>query len=97
VYAATADMNLWSHTCKLLWKKGRGFAVLGVQSGMGSKYRERPLMEVYQGSDAMQRWLEGTLDQLAPPVKVTPVGPPQVSPELQKQLEKAKQAGEEQK
>jgi hypothetical protein len=97
VYAATADMNLWSQTGKLLWKKRRGFAVLGVQSGMGSKYRERPLTEVYQDTDAMQRWLEGTFGQLAPRVKVTPAGAPQISPELQKQLEKAKQAGEEQK
>jgi len=64
---------------------------------MGSKYRERPLTEVYQDTDAMQRWLEGTFGQLAPRVKVTPAGAPQISPELQKQLEKAKQAGEEQK
>ena len=97
VYAATAEMNLWSPTGKLLWKKRRGFAVLGVKSGMGSKYRERPLTEVYQNNDAVERWLEGTLGQLAPPVKAAPTGPSQLSPELQKQLEKAKQAGEEQK
>jgi len=97
VYAASADMNLWSQTGKLLWKKRRGFAVLGVQSGMGSKYRGRPLTEVYEDSGAMQRWLEGTLGQLAPPVKGTPAEAPQISPEPQKQLEKAKQAGEEQK
>ena len=95
VYAATADMNLWSQTGKLLWKKRRGFAVLGVQSGMGSKFRERPLTEVYEDSGAMQRWLEGTLGDLAPPVKGT--GAPQISPELQKQLQKAKQVGEEPK
>jgi hypothetical protein len=84
VYAATADMNLWSQTGKLLWKKRRGFAVLGVQSGMGSKYRERPLTEVYTDSDKMQRWLADTLGQLAPPLKGTPPGAPQMSPELQK-------------
>jgi hypothetical protein len=95
VYAATVDMSLWSQTGKLLWKKRRGFAVLGVQSGMGSKYRERPLTEVYEDNDAMRRWLEGTLGQLAPPVKGTET--PQLSPDLQKQREKAKQAGEEQK
>ena len=96
VYAATADMNLWSQNGKLLWKKRRGFAVLGVQSGMGSKYRERPLTEVYVDSGAMERWLEGTLSQLAPPLKGTPAGTPQTSPELQNQLEKAKQTSEEQ-
>ena len=70
---------------------------MGVKSGMGSKYRERPLTEVYQDSDAMQRWLQAALSQLAPPVNVTPVTQLQLSPELQMQLEKAKQAGEEQK
>ena len=97
VYAATADMNLWSQTGKLLWKKRRGFAVLGVRSSMGSNYRERPLTEVYQNTDTMQRWLESTLGQLVPPRKTAPAGTTQISPELQKQLENAKQAGEEQK
>ena len=78
VYAATAEMNLWSQTGKLLWKKRRGFAVLGMQSGMGSKYRARPLTEVYVDSGAMQRWLEGTLGQLAPPLKETPAGTPRL-------------------
>jgi hypothetical protein len=92
VYAATADMSLWSQTGTLLWKKRRGFAVLGVQSGMGSKIRERPLIEVYQNNDAMQHWLVGALGELAPPQ-----GTGGISPDLRKQLEKAKQAGEEQK
>jgi hypothetical protein len=64
-------MNLWSQSGKLLWKKRRGFAVLAVQSGMAGKYRERPLKEVYDNSDAMQRWLIDTLSQLAPPVHGT--------------------------
>jgi hypothetical protein len=97
VSAVTADMNLWSQSGKLLWKKRRGFAVLGVQSGMGGKYRERPLKEVYDDTAAMQRWLVATLSQLAPPTRGTTAEPQQVYPEVQKQLEKAKQAGEEQK
>jgi len=96
VYAATADVSLWSQTGKLLWKKRRGFAVLGVQSGLATKYHERPLTEVYKDSGAMRRWLGETLGQLAP-AKATPAAPSQLSPELQKQLEKARQAGEEQK
>ena len=84
VYAATADMNLWTRTGKLLWKKRRGFAVLGVQSGMGSSYRERPLTEVYQDGEAMRRWLEATLGQLAPPIKTTAGGPHQLAPEPHK-------------
>ena len=66
VYAVTADMNLWSNSGKLLWKKRRGFAVLAVQSGLGGKYHERPLKDVYDDHDAMQRWLIDTLSQLAP-------------------------------
>ena len=97
VYAATADMNLWSQTGTLLWKKRRGFAALGVQSGIELKYRERPLSEVYDDSGAMQRWLEETLGQIAPPIRRPAVETPQISPELRQQLEKAKQAGEEQK
>jgi len=96
VYAATVDMSLWSQAGKLLWKKRRGFAALGVQSGLATKYHERPLTEVYQDSGAMQRWLGETFAQLAS-AGATPAGPPQLSPELQKQLEKARQAGEEQK
>ena len=85
VYAATADMSLWSQTGKLLWKKRRGFAVLALQSGVNSKYRERPLTEVYADQHAMQRWLADTLGQLAPPVINTPMAAPALSPELQKQ------------
>jgi hypothetical protein len=96
VYAATADMSLWNPEGKLLWKKRRGFAVLGVQTGMGSKYRERPLTEVYEDSAAMQHWLAETLRLLAPPLHGPAPGAPQISPELQKQLDKAKQAGEQQ-
>lgn len=66
-YAATADMSLWSRTGKLLWKKRRGFALLGVKTDNGSKFRERPLTEVYANSDFMQRWLADTLGELAPP------------------------------
>jgi hypothetical protein len=97
VFAVSTDMNLYSQSGKLLWKKRRGFAVLGVQSGVGGKYRERPLKEVYDDNDTMQRWLIGTLSQLAPPVKGVTVDSPQLSPELQKELDKAKQAGEDQK
>lgn len=72
VYAATADMSLWNQTGKLLWKKRRGFAVLGMQTGMGARYRERPLTEVYEDNDTMQRWLGETLGQLTGPIKATP-------------------------
>ena len=96
VYAATADMSLWSKDGKLLWKKRRGFATLAVQAGFGGKYRERPLKEIYGESDLMQRWLVDTLSALAPPVSGSVAEKP-LSPELQQQLDKAKQAGEEQK
>ena len=78
VYAATADMSLWNRSGKLLWKKRRGFAVLGVQSGIGSNYHERPLTEVYRDTHTMEKWLQETLGDLAPPVMAAPAG---VSPE----------------
>jgi hypothetical protein len=76
VYAATAEMYLWSRAGFLLWKQRRGFAVLGVKSGISSKLRERPLSEVYRDSDAMQGWLEATLGTLAPPIKRPAANPP---------------------
>jgi hypothetical protein len=96
VYAATTDMSLWNPAGKLLWKKRRGFAALAMQSGSASKYHERPLTEVYKDSAAMERWLSETLGELAPLIKRITPDTPQISPELQKQLEKAKQAGEQQ-
>lgn len=70
VYAATVDMKLWNGSGKLLWQKRRGFAALGFQTGVGASYRERPLTEVYQNSEAMKNWLATTLGVLARPVKV---------------------------
>ena len=90
VYAATAEMNLWSQTGVLLWKKRRGFAVLGVHTGLELKYRERPLTEVYEDSGVMQRWLEETIGQIAPPVRRPTVETPQISTGSQQQLERAK-------
>jgi hypothetical protein len=81
VYAATADMTLWNQSGKVLWKKRRGFAVLAVQSGVASRYRPRPLAEVYENREAMQRWLADTLGPLAPPAAVVPAGQSQKQPE----------------
>jgi hypothetical protein len=92
VYAATVEMNLWSRNGKILWQKRRGFAALGFQTGVGYKYRERPLTEVYANTEAMNNWLAATLGGLARPVKVSM--PEQVSPELMKQLDKVKQRDE---
>lgn len=71
VYAVTVDMHLWSRSGKLLWKTRRGFAALGFKSGMGFKYRARPLTEVYTNQTAMENWLVTTLGDLAPPTGVT--------------------------
>ena len=64
---------------------------------MGTKYRERPLTQVYPDEKFMETWLEDALGQLAPRVRGNLNSTPPISPELQQQLEKAKQAGEEQK
>lgn len=94
VYAASADMNLWSKTGALLWKKRRGFAALGVQSGIELKYRGRPLTEVYDDSAAIERWLEETLGEIAPPGRRPSVEAPLTSPVPRQELEKAKQSSE---
>ena len=88
VYAATADMSLWSRNGQALWKERRGFAVLGMQMAIGSRYRERPLTEVYQDHDVMQRWLSDTLGELAPSIKVAPAPSLQPSSEIQNRLDK---------
>ena len=83
VYAASVDMKLWDPTGKLLWRKRRGFATLGEESGLSGKYRERPLKEVYGNSAFMQQWLVDMLSQLAPPVHgVEPNSQPAQSPRL---------------
>jgi len=81
VYAATADMSLWSRTGTLLWKKRRGFAILAVQTGISGKYRPRPLTEVYPDTVAMDWWLKGTFGQLVPPVKAPAAALPPVPPQ----------------
>jgi hypothetical protein len=65
VYAATADMSLWSPAGMLLWKRRRGFAVLGVQTAPGAQFHERPLTEVYQNAQFMHSWLAGTFGEFA--------------------------------
>jgi hypothetical protein len=72
VYAATADMSLCNKAGKQLWKRRKGFAVLGLQTAIGARYRERPLTDVYQNSDAMQRWLTNTLGDIVSIVKGSP-------------------------
>ena len=95
VFAATTVMNLWSQTGNLLWQNRRGFAVVAVPSGKGSKLQERPLTNVYNDQGFMQHWLEGALGPLTSPNMGAAGEPVKLSPEVQEQIDKIKQAGEE--
>ncbi len=96
-WGATADLRLWSQSGSMLWQNRRGFAVLAMQAGTKSKVRERPLSAVYDDQGRMNKWLQETFAQLTSPGTGPAGEPSQLSPELQEQINKIKQAGEEQK
>lgn len=64
--AATVVMKLWSPRGKLLWSNRRGFAILAIQTGVGNRFRDRPLSEVYDNEAGVQAWLALALGALAP-------------------------------
>ena len=66
VPAATVVFKLWDPEGKLLWSNRRGFATLAIQTGLGNKFRDRPLTEAYQDERSVQQWLTDTLGHLAP-------------------------------
>jgi len=80
VPAATVEMKLWGPQGKLLWSNRRGFAVLAVQTGLGNKFRDRLLIEVYQDQASVEKWLVMTLGTLAPP-KTSGCAPAPTAPE----------------
>jgi hypothetical protein len=67
VPAATVVLKLWDPDAKLLWTNRRGFAVLAVRTGVGSKFRDRPIPEVLQNAESVQKWLGETFGSLLPP------------------------------
>lgn len=75
VPAATVEMKLWDSHGNLLWSNRRGFAVLYFRSGLGNRFRERPLTEVYQNEAGMNEWLAATLGTLAPPKPTAAASP----------------------
>jgi len=66
VPAATVEMKLLDAQGKLLWANRRGFAVLYLRTGVGNKFRERPLSEVYQNEAGVNEWLTAALGTIAP-------------------------------
>jgi hypothetical protein len=56
--AATVVLKLWDPNGKLLWRRRRGFAVLAWMTGVGGKFRDRPVSEVLENSAGVQEWLE---------------------------------------
>jgi hypothetical protein len=49
-----------------MWSNRRGFAVLSLQTGIGNKFRDRPLTEVYQEPQSVQQWILDVFHSLAP-------------------------------
>lgn len=64
VPAATVAMNLYGQQGGILWNRRRGFAVLALETGIGSRFRERPLAEVLQNQASVQAWLSQTFARL---------------------------------
>ncbi len=57
VPAATAVLKLWDSQGRLLWTHRRGFCVLALQKGIGTKFRARPISEAVQDTERTQKWL----------------------------------------
>jgi hypothetical protein len=58
VPAATAVFKLWDPQGRLLWTHRRGFCVLALQQGIGTKFRDRPISEAVQDTERTQKWLD---------------------------------------
>jgi len=57
VPAATAVFKLWDAQGRLLWTHRRGFCVLALQQGIGTKFRDRPISEAVQDTERTENWL----------------------------------------
>ncbi len=57
VPAATAVFKLWDPQGKLLWTHRRGFCVLALERGIGTKFRDRPISEAVQDTERTEKWL----------------------------------------
>jgi hypothetical protein len=66
VPAATVVLKLWDPNGRLLWCHRRGFAVLARMTGVGGKFRDRPIAEVLQNSDGVREWLEALFAAFLP-------------------------------
>jgi len=70
VPAATVVFRLWDSRGKLMWSNRRGFALLALREG--KELRERPLTEVFQNTENVQRWLEMVFRSILPPSNFSP-------------------------
>jgi aminoglycoside phosphotransferase (APT) family kinase protein len=57
VPAATAVFKLWDPQGRLLWTHRRGFCVLALQQGIGTKFRDRPISEAVQDTEGTEKGL----------------------------------------
>ena len=66
VPAATVVLKLWDSQGKPLWSNRRGFAVLALQVGISSKFRDRPIAEALEDKASVEKWLNATFGSLLP-------------------------------
>ena len=69
VPAATVVLKLWDSQGRLLWSNRRGFAVLALQVGIGSKFRERLIPEVLEDAASLEQWFTSVFGSWLPASK----------------------------
>jgi len=74
VPAATVAFKLWDSRGKIMWSNRRGFALLALREG--KELRERPLTEVFQNTENVQRWLEMVFRSILPASSLSPTRSP---------------------
>ena len=62
--AATVIFKLWDSRGKLMWSNRQGFALLALREE--KELRERPLTEVFQNTENVQRWFEMAFRSILP-------------------------------
>jgi hypothetical protein len=66
VPAATLALKLRDAQGTLLWSNRRGFAVLALQVGVGSKFRDRPIPEALQDTASVEQWFTTVFGSFLP-------------------------------
>jgi hypothetical protein len=66
VAATTVTLRLRNPDGKLMWGERRGFCVLALNSGIGNKFRDRPISEVLRNQSNVNRWFAMVFNSFLP-------------------------------